>query len=138
MDLPFAKAGAAQQLRAIVVLQGASQNFAGTGRAAIDQGEHGAIKEPAAVGRTLLINAVAVLGFNNHIASEEVVGNGQPGAHQPAGVVAQIQHQSFDALGFEICQGFLNGFWHRLAELIDAQIPQGVITTAQPAAANGA
>ena len=81
LDLPFAKAGAAQELRAIVVLQGTSQNFAGTGCAAIDQGEHGAIKEPADVGRTLLINAVAVLGFNNHIASEEVVGNGQPGAH---------------------------------------------------------
>ena len=99
MDLAFAEAGAAEELRAAVVLQGPGQDFAGAGGSTIDQGDHRAIVEGACYWRSLFGNAVAILGFNDHIAGQQVVGHGQPGAHQPTGVVAQIQHQPFDAFG---------------------------------------
>ena len=86
----------------MIVLQGTRENFAGAGRALINQDHQGALGEGMAIGPLDVLNAIAGLGGHDHALIEPLAGNGHTGHQQAAGVAAQVEHVALHALGFQV------------------------------------
>ena len=85
-------------------------------------------------------DAAAVFGFHDGTAIEQFIGHRDAGAHQPPGVVAQIEDQALHrraavAAG-QVLDGFPHQLGHRFTELGDAQVAQLAPALAQTTVAH--
>ena len=80
----LAEASAAHQGGTTSILEGPSQDFTGTGTAAIDHGDEGSAVHDTGRSRLLFIDAPPVLGFDDSFAVKQTVGHCHSGADQSA------------------------------------------------------
>src|SRR5208283_4613380 len=98
LDRAFAEGLGAENHGALLILQGARDDFARTGAAAVDQHYHRVVNEIFFLVREifLLLIFLAPLRVNDQPAVEEVVGDLDRLVEQATRVVAQIEHDALD------------------------------------------
>ena len=108
LDEALAERPAADQVGAVVVLQRARDDLAGTRRVLVDQHDHRAALVDAARGGAVLtaVGWVAALGVDDHLArAQELVGDLVGLVEQAARVAAEVEHEARHALALQVADG---------------------------------
>ena len=126
----LAEGAAPDDEAAVIVLNGACEDFAGACRKFVDK-EHEVLtgEGAAAVAEYHVVVARgASFGSHNHVAApEELVGHEHCRVHVASGVAAQVEDKRFCAVVAQLCQAVEHLGVGVVGELAQAQVAYGVV-----------